>query len=393
MNIIFFDTEGHTNLLPLTYTRPVAKLRIGILTIEEKWLTHLVAENFSYLTQGYLQKKYPIITEEVNWLINATFCPNTQLVQQIKELEIGQAIMYKDKLAACCLRNNELSENLSELTFTKIFSTSPGTILNRTPDLFLFNDVELKNDFEILTKNKVSQSLSKTNTIIGNPDLIFLEEGAQCEAAILNTKSGPIYLGKNSEVMEGSAIRGAFALCENAQLKLNTKIYGATTVGPHCKVGGEINNSVILGYSNKAHDGFLGNSVLGEWCNLGADTNNSNLKNNYAEVKLWHYEHHHLQGTGLQFCGLIMGDHSKSGINTMFNTGTTVGVCSNIFGGNFPPAYIPSFAWGGSEKLEPFRIEKAFEIAQRVMERRNITLTETDKAILQKVLELNGMSA
>ena len=252
-------------------------------------------------------------------------------------------------------------------------------------DIFSKNDVVLKQDFEDLTQGKRSQQLSETNTVIGDPSLIFLEEGAKAEAAIFNTNNGPIFLAKESEVMEASVIRGPFALCEGASLKLSTKIYGATTVGPHSKVGGEVNNSVIQGYSNKGHDGFLGNSVIGEWCNLGADTNNSNLKNNYSLVSVYNYKKKDYINSGLQFLGLIMGDHSKCGINTMFNTGTVVGVFANIFGGDFPPKYIPSFSWGGAQGFTSYQLDKAFEVALRVMERRGLDLDDKNKEILRQI--------
>jgi UDP-N-acetylglucosamine diphosphorylase/glucosamine-1-phosphate N-acetyltransferase len=239
-------------------------------------------------------------------------------------------------------------------------------------------------DFVLLTDVRRSSSIIGFNTVIGDQSLLFVEEGATVEASVINTKGGPVYIGRGAEVMEGCLIRGPFALGEGAQLKMGAKIYGATSVGPECRVGGEVNNSVIMGYSNKAHDGFLGNSVLGEWCNLGADTNNSNLKNTYGEVKAWSYADNAMTGTGLQFCGLIMGDHSKSGINTMFNTGTVVGVCANVFDGGFPPKHIPSFSWGGRDATA-YDFTKAVDTARRVMERRHVTLTPIEEAILRHV--------
>lgn len=260
-------------------------------------------------------------------------------------------------------------------------------MLNNVWELFQKNAEAIKSDFALLTKNRTSQPLSNTVTVIGDKNLVFLEEGAKAQACILNTSGGPIYLGKDAEIMEGSVVRGPLALCEHSALKLSTKIYGATTIGPHCKVGGEVNNSVIFGYTNKAHDGFLGNSVIGEWCNLGADTNNSNLKNNYSNVKIFNYNKNKQIDTGLQFCGLIMGDHSKSGINTMFNTGTVVGVGSNIYGGGFPNTVIPNFSWGGSGGFENYRLEKLFETAERVYERRGLKFGEVEKQILTSVYE------
>lgn len=391
MNLIFFDGNSHNSLLPLTYTRPVAALRVGILTIEEKWKKFLVCENTSYLTPDYLSEKYKLKKDSVNLLINGAACPNINSVQLVKELELNQAVYFKDNLIAIALDAESLdSFKLGQVKATKIFQLNELNFISCVPDIFLLNDAELRSDFNLITKGRKSRILSNTNTIIGDVSQIFMEEGAVCEASILNCKTGPIYIGKNSEIMEGTVIRGPLALCEHAQIKLATKIYGATTVGPHCRVGGEINNSVLLAYSNKGHDGFLGNSVIGEWCNLGADTNNSNLKNNYGDVKIWDYEHGHMKNTGLQFCGLIMGDHSKSGINTMFNTGTTVGVCANIFGGGFPPSYVPSFSWGGSDGFEEYKLDKAFEVATKVMERRQCRLCTEDQNILQNVKLLNG---
>jgi UDP-N-acetylglucosamine diphosphorylase/glucosamine-1-phosphate N-acetyltransferase len=237
-----------------------------------------------------------------------------------------------------------------------------------------------------LTKGRKSQPLNNSCRNIGKGK-IFIEEGASANDTTFNTTTGCIYIGKDAEVMEGSVVRGPFALCEHSVLKMSSKIYGATTIGPHSKVGGEVNNSVVFGYSNKAHDGFLGNSVIGEWCNLGADTNNSNLKNNYANVKLWNYSGENFIDTGLQFCGLIMGDHSKCGINTMFNTGTVAGVSSNIFGSGFPRNFIPSFSWGGAQGFTTYRFEHAIETAQLVMQRRNTELTDNDKDILKYIFD------
>jgi UDP-N-acetylglucosamine diphosphorylase/glucosamine-1-phosphate N-acetyltransferase len=391
MNLVFFDGNRHKSLLPLTFTRPVAALRVGILTIEEKWKKYLVCENTSYLTQDYLSEKFKLKTDSINILINAAVCPNMEAVQLIKNLKLNEAIYCKEELIAICVDSNGLDTfNHGEVKVLKVYQLNEINILNSVPDIFLLNDIELRSDFNLVTKGRTSSPLSKTNTIIGDITQIFIEDDAICEASILNCKTGPIYIGKKAEIMEGTVIRGPLAACEYAQIKLSTKIYGATTIGPHCRVGGEINNSVLLAYSNKGHDGFLGNSIIGEWCNLGADTNNSNLKNNYGEVKIWDYEYRHLKNSGLQFCGLIMGDHSKSGINTMFNTGTTVGVCANIFGGGFPPTYIPSFSWGGAEGLEEFRLNKAFEVAERVMARRNCNFSIEDKKILEQVKALDG---
>ena len=380
MNYILFDHQRE-RLLPLTFTRPVCEIRFGILTIKEKW-ERLLKTTLSFKTEDYLSDKFPMHETEDNVLINGGVCPSEELLIAIRKLQFGQRLV-KDGLPLA-YRSEKVADvlDLSDMEFN-------GEILAvQDPwDIFSRNGDALNFDFTMLTAGRTSANLSQTNTVIGNGE-VFLEEGAKAEACIFNTTNGPIYLGKNSEVMEGSVIRGPFALCEGSQVKLASKIYGPTTVGPHSKVGGEVNNSVIIGYSNKGHDGFLGNSVLGEWCNLGADTNNSNLKNNYDEVRVWSYAEDRFAKTGLQFCGLIMGDHSKSGINTMFNTGTVVGISSNVFGSGFPRTFIPSFQWGGSAGFTEYNKEKAFATAQRVMARRGMEFDETEKAILSTVFDL-----
>lgn len=383
MNYILFD-DSRERLLPLTFTRPVADLRIGILTIREKWEKQLNAST-STLTEDYLSVKFPVSIGSENMLLNGSVCPSGELIDEIGKLQSGQALTKGGKLLAA--RIDGSIAGFSKSTENGLEFSGEILSVENPWDIFSKNGDAIKADFEILTSGRASENLSETNTVLGsNP--IFLEEGAKVEACILNTQNGPIYLGKDTEVMEGSIIRGPFALCEGSQVKLGAKIYGPTTVGPHSKVGGEVNNSVIMGYSNKGHDGFLGNSVLGEWCNLGADTNNSNLKNNYDEVRVWSYEQQRFAKTGLQFCGLIMGDHSKSGINTMFNTGTVVGVSSNVFGSGFPRTFIPSFQWGGAAGFVEYNQDKAFATAERMMARRGIPFDETEKNILTTIFEL-----
>jgi UDP-N-acetylglucosamine diphosphorylase/glucosamine-1-phosphate N-acetyltransferase len=385
-NIILFDDHSFAHLLPLTFTRPIGELRMGILTIKEKW-QKLFEGDYSYLTQAYLSEKYLIRLAGQNLLINGAVLPTQALCSEIRSLEYGEVLMQNDVPIAMYVDDDDVqliakNEMPSHL---QIRHTKQSFIrIHRPYDIFRYNHLAIEADFELLTRGRTSQPISATNKVLG-AEKIFLEEGAMVECSILNATTGSIYIGKEAEIMEGSVVRGALALCEHAALKLSTKIYGATTVGPYSKVGGEVNTSVIFGYSNKGHDGFLGNSVLGEWCNLGADTNNSNLKNNYGEVKLWDYALEDSSLTGLQFCGLIMGDHSKSGINTMFNTGTVVGVSCNIYGGGFPPTFIPSFSWGGSGGFEVYRFEKACEVAERMMERRTIHLSATDRKILEEI--------
>ncbi|AUC81002.1 GlmU family protein [Lacinutrix sp. Bg11-31] len=383
MNYILFDGPARNQLLPFTYTRPVADIRVGILTIREKWEMHLLVTTTT-VTEDYLSIKWPMVEMEANVMINASFCPTETLVDKIKSLKRNEAIFKGEEVIAFFTEEDQEDIDLS--TFDAIEFDEDVITIEHTWDVFAKNGEAIAQDFELLTKDRESQPIPKSNNIIA-PENIFIEEGAKLEFATLNASTGPIYIGKDAEIMEGSVVRGPLALCENATLKLATKIYGATTVGPHCKVGGEVNNSVLFGYSNKGHDGFLGNSVIGEWCNLGADTNNSNLKNNYAEVRLWDYDTEGFAKTGLQFCGLMMGDHSKCGINTMFNTGTVIGVNANVFGSGFPRNFIPSYSWGGSSGFTTYLTKKAFEVCKVVMSRRTLEFTEVDQSILEYVFE------
>lgn len=383
MNYILFDGPARNALLPLTFTRPVADILIGILTIRQKWEIYL-GSTTTTLTEEYLSEKFPMVEMEQNVMINASFLPNTTLVDLIQNLESNQAIFKGDEVIA--FFTNEEQEEVDFDTYEIIEYTNDCLTVQNTWDIFSKNDAAIRADFELVTKDRKSQPIPKSvNTIA--PENIFIEEGAQLAFVTLNASTGSIYIGKNAEIMEGSVIRGPFALCEGAGVKLASKVYGATTVGPYSKIGGEVNNSVLFAYSNKGHDGFLGNSVLGEWCNIGADTNNSNLKNNYEEVKLWSYVTEGFAKTGLQFCGLIMGDHSKCGINTMFNTGTVVGVSANIFGSGFPRNFVPSFSWGGAAGFTTYTTSKAFATAKLVMSRRNVDFDEKEQAILEQVFE------
>ena len=383
MNYILFDGTVRNALLPFTFTRPVADIRVGILTIREKWEMHLGYTTTS-LTEEYLMEKFPMVEMEENIMINASFLPNEILVEMVLNLEKNQAIIYGEEIVA--FYTNDTQEEIDFDKYDLIDYEDDVIQIQNTWDIFEKNDVAIRDDFDFITQDRKSQPIPKSVNVIASEN-IFIEEGAKLEFVTLNASTGPIYIGKNTEIMEGSVIRGPFALCEEAQVKLATKIYGATTVGPHCRVGGEVNNSVLFGYSNKGHDGFLGNSVLGEWCNIGADSNNSNLKNNYDEVRLWSYETEGFAKTGLQFCGLMMGDHSKCGINTMFNTGTVVGVSTNIFGSGFPRNFVPSFSWGGASGFTTYVTKKAFETAKIVMSRRKVEFTEEDAKIFEHIFE------
>ncbi len=382
MNYILFDGASRKALLPFTYTRPVADIRIGILTIREKWEQYLGYAT-STVTEEYLSDKFPMVELVDNIMINAAYVPSKNLVKIVKELGPNQAIFDNDEPIAFYVKEGE---EVDFDTYEIITFDQDVLTVKNTWDIFSKNEEAIRQDFEFLTAGREGQPIPDSNKVIA-PENVFIEEGATVEFAILNASKGPIYIGKDAEIMEGSMIRGPFALCDHATIKMGAKIYGGTTVGPHSKVGGEVSNSVIFGYSNKGHDGFIGNTVLGEWCNLGADTNTSNLKNNYAPVRLWSYETEGFAKTGLQFCGLMMGDHSKCGINTMFNTGTVVGVNANIFGGGFPRNFIPSYSWGGSGGFTTYLTKKAFEVCKVVMARRKEEFTEQDKAILEHIFE------
>ncbi|GAA4242644.1 MULTISPECIES: GlmU family protein [Winogradskyella] len=383
MNYILFDGPYRNNLLPFTFTRPVADIRVGILTIRQKWESYLEYTTTT-VTEDYLADKFPMVEMEDNIMINASFLPNMEVVEVVKNLNHNQALFKAEDVIAFFAKEGEEVNDFSN--FEAIEFEGDILKIEHTWDIFSKNGEALVEDFNLITKDRQSEPIPATiNTI--NPENIFIEKGATLNFATLNASSGPIYIGRNAEIMEGSIVRGPLALCNNATLKMASKIYGPTTIGPHSKVGGEVSNSVIFGFSNKGHDGFLGNSVLGEWCNLGADTNNSNLKNNYAEVRLWDYQTEGFAKTGLQFCGLMMGDHSKCGINTMFNTGTVVGVSANIFGSGFPRNFVPSFSWGGSKGFVTYKTNKAFEVAEVVMARRKEEFTDQDKAILEHIFE------
>ena len=383
MNYILFDSNARETLLPFTFTRPVSEIRVGFWTIRQQWEAYLEASVSSH-TEEYLKSKYPEVVSDDNIVINASYLPTPELVDNIKTLKDKEAIFFDKEPIAFRLKQGE---KLNWEEYKRIPYTEEVITIKNLYDIYLNNAAVIAKDFSKITANKVSQSISDTNGCI-QKDQIFIEEGARVEFATLNASKGPIYIGKNAEVMEGSMIRGPFALCEGGVVKMGAKIYGGTTIGPYSKVGGEINNSVIFGYSNKGHDGFLGNSVIGSWCNIGADTNVSNLKNNYAPVRLWNYQKESFESTGLQFCGLMMGDHSKCGINTMFNTGTVVGVNANIFGSGFPRNFVPSYSWGGHKGFITYNTKKAFEVAKLMMSRRSVEFTEDDQRILKHVFEL-----
>jgi UDP-N-acetylglucosamine diphosphorylase/glucosamine-1-phosphate N-acetyltransferase len=378
MKILLDDFNQFLKFAPLTFTRPIGNLRCGILTNDERWKKFMLDSDIYFKSESYLNKKF-ICTDSPDISVNACLIPNKACVEAILKLNDNERLMHNDIILAF---TGTGEKNI-------LYSGNTPLILQNRWDLFEKNEAAIRSDFQILTDLRESAKLSSTNTIIGDPSELFIEDGAKIEGAIFNTNTGPIYIGKNAEIMEGSLIRGPFAICESAVVKMGAKIYGATTIGPHCKVGGEISNSIFQSYSNKAHDGFLGNSLIGEWCNLGADTNTSNLKNNYGAVSTYSYEENKEIKTAVTFMGLCMGDHSKCGINTMFNTASVVGVSSNIFGAGFPAKYIPSFTWGSADEMLTYRFDKAIEFANKMMERRGLSLSLEEIEILRYIHEKN----
>ena len=385
--ILFDDNEVRKQLLPLTYTRPTAMLRVGITTIGEKWQAMLGEANYSYLTVPYLKKKFPLhVRRTSNLMVAGHVIPTPELAQQVLSLDAGEALMVGEELIAF----NGSAHDYDAHHYSRVlYPENVPLIVKRLYDIFEFNRLVLEQDFDRLTAGRESQPLSATNIVIGDPSRIFIEQGAYVEGAMLNTHEGPIYIGQNVEVMEGACIRGGFAECHDAKVRIGAKVYGATTLGPHVKIGGEVENSVFIGYSNKAHEGFLGDAVIGEWCNIGGGTTASNLKNDYSEIKLWNYATKRFERTGLQFCGLFMGDHSKIGVNGMINTATVLGVGVNIHGAGFPRNFVASFQEGSAAAgFKDVPLETFYTIAERVMARRNIALTEVECNIYKAIYNI-----
>ena len=393
-SIILFDDDNWQGLLPLTYTKPICELRIGILSIREKWEKRLEGR-ISYITQEYLSEKYPIHITEDNIIINSSILPTDELASIINDLPPNEAIIAGDELLAARIPGEYFHKMVSNQDTSELKGRDISDQLElcrqiiRPYDIFRYNSKEILKDFQCITAGKISQTLHESNRVL-HPENVFIEEGAQVHFSIINATEGPVYIGHNAIVLEGSLIKGPFSLGDQGVIKMGAKIYGGTSVGPHSKVGGEIKESVIMGYSNKSHDGYLGDSVIGEWCNLGADTNTSNLKNNYEEIKLWNYSTEKFEKTGLQFCGLIMGDHTKCGINTMFNTGTTVGVSCNLYGAGYHKNFIPSFTWGEPGKPTTYNLTKAIQTAEKVMARKMITYNDQEKQIMEYIFQFSG---
>ena len=386
MNIILFDDPLiKQQLLPLTFLRPVAEIRVGIMTIAEKW-KHITGTIPGFSVDDYLKAKYEPIPREDAIFINGAICPTNHFYECATSLKPGE-VLGKDQIVLATRNKDDIISGSTSITYEY---SDDLTIIEHTWDIFEENGDQIRVDFEVITKDRVSEKILDPHTIVYSPENVFVEEGVEFKAAIINAEEGPIYIGKNAKIMEGAIMRGPISVGEGTHVNMNAKVRSNTTLGPYCRAGGEINNVVMFGCSNKGHEGFLGNSVIGEWCNIGADTNNSNLKNNYTEVKMWDYSKQRFVKTGRQFCGLIMGDHTKCGINTMFNTGTVIGIGANVFGAGFPRNFIPSFSWGGAGGLTTFRLDQFFEIADKMMERRNIHLSEEEQDILSYIFELSS---
>lgn len=382
MQIVLSDAQYWQNFLPLTFNKPIAEMRCGIFTFAERWKKLLQKENITYITENFLQKKYPAPEKKESLIIVPNFLPTEKILLQIENLQFGEALVFENELVVAKI-------NLENFNLDQIHKMTdledPPIFFKKHTDLFQFNKEAIDFDFQLVTKNRTSAPISKTNIILGDIENIFIEEGAEVECSTLNAKTGKIYIGKNAEVMEGCNLRGSIVLGESSKLNMGAKIYGSTTIGPVCKIGGEVNNLVVFGYSNKGHDGFVGNSVIGEWCNLGADTNSSNLKNNYALVKLWDYKEQKFQCTGMQFVGMVMGDYCKTAINTQLNTGTIIGIGANIFKSGFPPNLIQNFSWGGMKTDEKYNLNKMYETTEITMQRRKLSLSEEEKEILAHI--------
>lgn len=387
--IILFDNEVRNSLLPFTYLRPVCELRIGILTIREKW-ERWTNMPVSYITQDYLAERFPLEYDTENYFVNGSVLPSVQLIKLLQQMETGEAFLRGEELIAAKMTGEQFDQlvNDDEIEDLKGIDLEDTEYLkvNHLWDLPALNETAIREDFELLTKGRTSQPISDTNRVLGAEN-IFLEEGVDLELATLNGQSGPIYIGKNATIMEGAVIRGPVALGEGSVVKMGAKVYGGTTLGPMAKVGGEVKNTIMMGYCSKSHDGYLGDSVIGEWCNIGAGTSASNLKNNYSEVRIWNYEKEKFESTGRQFCGLFMGDYTKCGINTMFNTGTIVGICANIFGSDFPRIFIPSFSWGGHHGFQTYRTDRAFEAIDHTMARKDRSLSVPERLTILRVFE------
>lgn len=370
--VVFDDKEIWENLNPITLTRPSGAVRVGVDTIAQKWQAFMPGDYAWGVAEPYLEERFPChaAVDDDTLYVAGHVLPTPALVAEVLALEPRRGIT--DSTGRLVARRGTATER-------SVPAASAVHTVEHLYDIFGKNGEQLCLDIARITAGRVSQPLSPSNTVIGDPALVFIEEGAVVEGAFINTRVGPVYVGSHAEVMEGSMLRGPIALCEHAVVNMGSKIYPGTTIGPFCKVGGEVNNVVFMAYSNKAHDGFLGNAVIGQWCNIGAGAVASNLKNDYTPIRLWNYPTHRFLRTNLQFCGLIMGDHSKAGINTMFNTATVLGVGVNVHGSGFPRNFVESFHEGSVAGFSPVSLDKFFDIARRMMARRGRELTPAEE--------------
>jgi UDP-N-acetylglucosamine diphosphorylase/glucosamine-1-phosphate N-acetyltransferase len=390
MNKIIFTEEfcQPENLHPFTLTRQIQDIRVGILTIREKWEHALGLHSYDKNEDDYkdLDRSVNIqevIGDDICFMIHGNLLPHKDLVKATLKLKDGEFITAGETSGIVFRLSKHQINDKHKIKVTKAIQLkSDIKTINFPWEIFQLNDWAIREDFELITKKKKSQPVSKTNSISGRSK-IFIEKGARVENCIINATTGPVYIGKNAEVMEGCVIRGPFAMCENACLKLGAKVYGATTLGPGCVVGGEIKNSVLFGYSNKAHDGYLGDSVIGEWCNMGAGTTNSNLKNNASDVRVWTTKGEMIAG---KKCGVMMGDYSRTAINTTINTGTVIGVSCNVFGSGLTPKYIPNFSWG-SEGVSRYSLDKALIDIENWKKLKGQTITSNEISILKYIFE------
>ena len=385
-NYLLFDDPSWDHLLPLTLTRPVCEIRVGIMTLRERWEL-LIGNRMQFVTQDYLSEAFSAEILDDNVIINGSVLANPFLAKLIQELDPQEALLYQDSLIAARLSGDQFEQlvagdEIEELQGINLRDT-PVVQIKHPWDIWQLAGIAIREDIEFM-KLKPTSKIPRHCTYLGDGEL-YIDPSAQVLASTLNTTDGPIYIGPDAVIMEGSHLRGPLAIGTHSTVKMGTRITGDTSIGPHCKVGGEISNSVIFGFSNKGHDGYLGNSVIGEWCNLGADTNTSNLKNNYGEVSFYDYAENKFISSGSIFGGVIIGDHTKCSINTMINTGSSFGVGCNIYDGGFPPKVIPSFSWGNRENRTVYSLDKFISTAKIVMSRRQVELSDPMVRVLSHI--------
>jgi len=394
MQVCFFEDDLYTRFHPLTLTRPVDDLRLGIFTIAEKWRQVLSNYNFNRTVRSELIGIFSNLTtaQHPTLWINSRFLPSESLVDKIKNLEPGTCIKQDDTIVAAHAdagtTRNWLKKGQPDVQSLLVLEGQHFQCISRLWDLFLLNEQEIIADINLIENFPSVNGTVSSHAILENEAQIFVGSGATIEpGAILMANNGPIYIGEGATVMAGAKIQGPAVIGEHSKVKMDAKIYHGTTIGPVCKVGGEIHNSIFHSYSNKGHDGYVGNSLFGQWCNLGADTNTSNLKNNYSEIHITDWQSGDQINTGQQFLGTVMGDHTKTAINTQLNTGTLCGVSCNIFSSDFPPKLIPSFSWVGTNVIQPYKFDKALKTMKTMMNRRNISLSDSYIRLMKHLSE------